>query len=71
MSEYPDYESAVKREGLTPQERKHLRDVLNYSLSAEPDSLLRAIGVALLQMNPPIDSDEETNEQATQRPRSE
>lgn len=59
MSEYPDYESAVEREGLTPQERKHLRDVLNYTLKADPDSLIRAIGQALLKMNPPIDGDEE------------
>lgn len=48
----------IERDGLTPQERKQLRDVLNYALNADPDSLLRAIGEALVKMNPPIDSDE-------------
>jgi hypothetical protein len=45
-------------EGLTPQERQQLRDVVNYALQADPDSLLRAVGEALIKMKPPIDSDE-------------
>lgn len=49
--------SDLEREGLTPQERKHLQDVLNYTLKADPDSLLRAIGEALIKMTP-IDSNE-------------
>jgi hypothetical protein len=46
------------KEGLSPEERKQLKEVLNYALKAEPDTLLRALGEALVKMNPPIDSDE-------------
>jgi hypothetical protein len=42
-------------EELTPKQRKQLRDVLNYALKADPDSLLRAVGEAVVKMNPPID----------------
>lgn len=42
-------------EELTPEQRKQLRDVLNYALEADPDSLLFHLAQGLMKMNPPID----------------